>query len=347
MDEGTNKPGDIYNVGQYEMLKRCSDNKDLSEWNNWREENRKEEIWLVGANFEYACLQGADLLGANLKDAELYGVELQNAILREACLQGVDIRDAYLQGANLISAKLQGAYLRHAELQGAKLVDANLQGADLAGASLQGASFIYAIVDGKTLIASCMIDKDTDFAGVGLDSARVEPGLKQLLEYNIRRKRWEEYYKDHRWSSWFLRRFWNMSDYGRSTKRILWTFVKYAFCFTILYLAVGYGCLLFMGNGDAGLVQNLFTYEAAGEIHEVSHWVVPVRAFYFSVVTMTTLGFGDIYANPAGIWMSICGHLVLGTQVMLGYILLGALITRFAILFTSGGPAGKFTKKTP
>jgi hypothetical protein len=28
--------------------------------------------------------------------------------------------------------------------------------------------------------------------------------------------------------------------------------------------------------------------------------------------------------------------------VFIGYVLLGALVTRFAILFTAGGPAGKF-----
>jgi hypothetical protein len=29
-------------------------------------------------------------------------------------------------------------------------------------------------------------------------------------------------------------------------------------------------------------------------------------------------------------------------QVILGYVLLGALVTRFAVLFTAGGPAGRF-----
>ncbi len=62
------------------------------------------------------------------------------------------------------------------------------------------------------------------------------------------------------------------------------------------------------------------------------------HALYFSVVTMTTLGFGDIAANPD----SWCGQTLLMLQVILGYVLLGALITRFAVLFTAGGPAGKF-----
>jgi hypothetical protein len=30
--------------------------------------------------------------------------------------------------------------------------------------------------------------------------------------------------------------------------------------------------------------------------------------------------------------------------VILGYVLLGALVTRFAVLFTAGGPAGRFSK---
>jgi hypothetical protein len=66
-----------------------------------------------------------------------------------------------------------------------------------------------------------------------------------------------------------------------------------------------------------------------------------VRAVYFSVVTQTTLGFGDMYANAQKVW----GHVFLSLQVILGYVLLGALVTRFAVLFTAGGPAGKFSKK--
>jgi hypothetical protein len=49
---------------------------------------------------------------------------------------------------------------------------------------------------------------------------------------------------------------------------------------------------------------------------------------------MTTLGFGDIRANPK----SVSGHILVTTQVIWGYFLLGAIVTRLGILFTSGGP---------
>ena len=70
---------------------------------------------------------------------------------------------------------------------------------------------------------------------------------------------------------------------------------------------------------------------------------MPVRALYFSIVTMTTLGFGDMYAHPE----SLVGHVLLTIQVILGYVLLGALVTRLNILFTTGGPTPGFADEIP
>ena len=57
---------------------------------------------------------------------------------------------------------------------------------------------------------------------------------------------------------------------------------------------------------------------------------------------MTTLGFGDMYANAHSFVRGLFGHVLLALQVLLGYVLLAALVTRFAVLFTAGGPAGTF-----
>jgi hypothetical protein len=93
---------------------------------------------------------------------------------------------------------------------------------------------------------------------------------------------------------------------------------------------------------NPGIVRNLFIDESGATIY---WWLVPLRSIYFSVVTMTTLGFGDMYANPKNYWFGAWGHLLLIIQVILGYVLLGALVTRFAVLFTAGGPAGKFAEE--
>ena len=65
------------------------------------------------------------------------------------------------------------------------------------------------------------------------------------------------------------------------------------------------------------------------------------RTIYLSIVTMTTLGFGDMHANCQSFW----GHLLLTVQVILGYVLLGALVTRFGVLFTSGVVPGQFKQQ--
>jgi hypothetical protein len=52
-----------------------------------------------------------------------------------------------------------------------------------------------------------------------------------------------------------------------------------------------------------------------------------------------TVGFTNMYANAHSFW----AHILVGLQMIWGFVLLGALVTRFAVLFTAGGPAGKFT----
>ena len=92
---------------------------------------------------------------------------------------------------------------------------------------------------------------------------------------------------------------------------------------------------LFIGRFfPPGLVANLFEHPQNPTLSRLTFF----RALYFSIVTTTTLGFGDIYAQPGSIW----GHILLSFQVILGYVILGALVTCLGILYNSDGPAGKY-----
>ena len=294
--------GHRFSGQQYEMLRRCSDNKDMTEWNEWRKNNPGQDVLLGGAELGGAWLEGADMRGVDLS--------------------GADIKGAYLGNVDLSWANLQGADGGHTDLRGAKLVHAKVQGARFTGA----------IVDGATAIWNCQIDRGTNFTGAALLNASVDPESKQLLEYNERRMRWKRWYK---WEDWdqdcpegqrnkasqgarqFVRLFWGISDYGRSTKRIIYAFFLLAIFFALVYWQWP-SCVVV--SGQVGGLNGM------------------VHSFYFSVVTMTTLGFGDIHANPA----SSAGQILLMVQVLLGYVLLAALVTRFAVLFQAGGPGGQF-----
>lgn len=302
------KEGRRFSQEQYDMLKRCSDKKDMTDWNEWRVQHPGEDIRLAIAN-----LENVNLGDAHLEDAYFGG--------------------SNLKGADFFFAHLEGAQFWFAHLEKAKLLFAHLQGAEFIEAHLEGACFENAIVDGSTLFDHCKVnrygenDRYTDLSSVGLESSRIDSGTKQLLEYNIRRKNWEEWYKEHPFLKWLVKGFWWVSDYGISTGRIITVYFGLAFIFASIYYLWG-------RIASQGIIDNLFV-DRNGVV--VSCWLVPLRAFYFSIITMT-LGFSDMYANAHSIW----GHILIAVQAILGYVLLGALVTRFAVLFTAGGPAGKF-----
>jgi hypothetical protein len=337
------KKGLRCDLDQYDFLKQCSEKGEegIKEWNHWRSEkqNRHKDIQLEGAALNECYFKNIDLglkglyISEGLDKKVPSKVFLTEAHLKWAKLQGASLRGTHLEGAEMEFAHLEDADISDTNLEGANLLEANLRGAYLTDSKLQGADFSRAIVDGGTLIWTYEVDRETKFEGVGLDAARIYPRTKQLLECNVRRMNWEEWYQFKDWYQYrpkdkrnnfsriFLKNtvgwFWWISDYGISTKRIVYTFFRLAFIFALLYR----------------IFPNFVkVYGIVGDIRGFWH------ALYFSVVTMTTLGFGDIVANPDS-WV---GQTLLMVQVILGYVLLGALVTRFAVLFTAGGPAGKF-----
>ncbi len=306
MTEGKNSKSESkeeqpkFNQEQYDRLLKCS-KKGPEGIEEWIQ-------WIVENWTEKIWLQGADLRCENL--------------------QGTYLEAANLQRAELSSANLQGAFLGYTKLQAADLFMANLQGANLAGASLQGAKFRGAIVNGSTCFLLCEIDEDTDFRDTALENTCIESGTKTLLKYNIRRMNWKDWYAKHRFQQWPVKLFWSISNYGISTLRIVVWFFGLALFFAGLYYILSV-------VSPPGVVNSL----VEGKEGLVPGWLIPFRSIYFSIVTMTTLGFGDMHANCR----SFVGHLLPTIQVILGYVLLGALVTRLAVLFTSDGPAGSFT----
>jgi len=155
-----------FDKSQYEILIRCSEKKDLNEWNERRKNIEEAPILLEGAE-----LDGVDLQGADLSNAYLLGAELCRANLK---------------GANLFEANLKNAELMWTNLEGADLTKANLYDADLWRANLKGARLVAAIVNARTFIWGCEFDTQTDFMGMKVDLARIDPRLKESLRTDAR-----------------------------------------------------------------------------------------------------------------------------------------------------------------
>lgn len=271
------------------------------------------EVHLEGAVFEWADLRNAFFAGANMDNTKFFSAESQNADFNGTQLENAEFHVAHFEGCNFNDAVLKNAKFNGSYLNGTKFTNSDLKGCHMRASVVDGSTRFW-----EGIINRYSKNEDfTDFTGIPLDNVIIDPPMKQLLEYNIRRKNWEDWYKKHyllRWPVWL---FWLISDYGFRTWRIIVTFFGLAIAFGLVYWLFP-GCVIV--NCKVGDIRGLW------------------HALYFSVVTMTTLGFGDIAANPD----SWAGQALLMFQVILGYVLLGALVTRFAIMFTSGGPAGDF-----
>jgi hypothetical protein len=240
-----------------------------------------------------------------------------------------------------VGKDLQSTNLEKSTLTGFKLKNVNLQGARLDHTDICGTDFTGATVNGETYIWDCPYDEKTNFTGVGLDSARIEPGLKESFKTNIRRIRWRNWSKDKKFYNPYrlIGLFFIISNYGSSTRRIILWFLGLSIGFSFIYWGFGYYDYYNKNNMEnPGIIYKLFFTEknkctGQFELKENPFNALP-RSFYFSIVTMTTLGFGDMYARAG----SFCGYFFLTLQVICGYVLLGSLVTRLGILFTSLGP---------
>ncbi|WP_320169931.1 pentapeptide repeat-containing protein [Maridesulfovibrio sp.] len=254
-------------------------------WNKWREENPDVCPDLNFSNIERANLKGIKLGGAKLKGVKLEGADLTMADLNGAKLAGANLRDAKLEGANFKWADLEDTNLRGTYLEGANLGGANLGGADLRWTKLTNVN-----------VQGVKFDNNMECRGINVQGCI---GSQRFVRHVMDLDYIEETLEKHpiKFSFW-----WFTSNCGRSIWR--WAMLS-------IFFALGFGYIF---------SQNPEWFEISTDGIKNS-WFTP---YYFSIVTFTTLGFGDVTPKTT------IGELWLTAEVTLGYIMLGGLITLFA-----------------
>ena len=299
----------VANQQQLDMLEQ-----GVVTWNHWRKEHPDvkpdlEEASLIGAalieaNLSNAKLRGANLLGADLSSADLRGADLSSAILSEAILSGADLFVADLSSANFFGATLSEATLIEATLSEATLREATLSGADLSSANLKETDvsdikYLDRNHDQRflTWVYPCAIMRGK-YQGIRVASCYGKATFKRDAQdqdfLDTLEKQWEE-----TWRMWLFRA-WGIIDYGRS---------MFGVFLLALIIVLGFGLTYHF-------IPDLISYG--------SHSQTPFSPFYFSIVTFTTLGFGDVTPNGVG------GEMIVSLQVISGYLTLGLLIAILA-----------------
>jgi hypothetical protein len=287
----------------------------VAKWNAWRKEHPEVDLPdLCEADFGAAKLSNANLASANLRNANFAKAHLFDANLNGATLDGADLSEVFaanliLEGATLIQAKLTNAIIRGAESARATLVRANMDDADISNANFEGANLREVNLSGADLYGTNFSD-----ANVGLVTFR-KP-FKRTLGARVatcfgsplftREVQDLSYIAEHKKSRPVWAWIWKVTcNYGRSVPLLSLWFIGLALIYAAIYT---WGC--------AGALN----WDTNSQESGPGFW----SAFYYSVVTLTTLGFGDIVPT---IWYS---KLIVMTQVIVGYVLLGLLVSVLA-----------------
>ncbi len=310
---------------------------------------------LTDANLRQANLQGTHLVEANLKNAELIGANLKGAVLVDANLNEADLGFADLKNAELRKAKLERASLVKAELEFADIQAANLQKADLTGANLKNALLIdsdlkEAILQAADLDETFLNGADlrgADLSGANLKNAKLSEVRLEGRIYNRTKKNTTlkgsnlegAYVRDIKFNRWAryqgikvdgchgsarFARFAKDQDFIEEFRSKWWRFIAY-----LVWLVLadcGRSLLLWVFWSITMALAFAFKFYSMGasafNLDRLTWGLKPM--IYYSVVTFTTLGFGDIKPETmeAAWWVMF--------EVIVGYIMLGGLISIFA-----------------
>ena len=308
--------------------------RGVEAWNQWRQKNPEALIDFKRANLRNRQLENANLVEADLTEAEFSFANLKNSNLAFANMDHAVVSFANLEGANLSAANLEGAYLEDANLNDTILTGANFKNATLSNSNLINAYLIDAHLEGANLTAvnfdranlssvsfdekiAMRLFRETGYSIKKIWSRRYDllldttircKGVNATTCYGSQRFKlflqdqdFLEEFLETKWGKKVFVTWWIFADCGRSLARWAGWSLALALLFAFVYWSLG--------------PQSFDTQHLNFNL---------ITLFYYSVVTFTTLGFGDIIPRTTTAAMCVT------IEVILGYVMLGGLITIFA-----------------
>lgn len=267
-----------------------------------------KKAYFIGANLRESDLCKADLQEsdlckadlqrtimayANFKKAVLSGINLENTSLYEVNLEKANLNKANLKHAVLIDCNLKEALLFGSNLQGTNLIRANLRDTDFdEKTNLRNVNFFQCRLDNSNLKNAYMnLDKkviqerENDYSAAKevyllLKNYFRQEGIYDISgEYYYREKLMETkcLQKEKRWGKWIFNNLLNLTTgFGEKPLRVL-------ICWFSIILSSALVFYYFDG-----------IYKGAFCFYNPKFY----ESLYFSIVTFTTLGFGDLVPKP-------------------------------------------------
>jgi len=286
-----------------------------------------KELYLRRLEFQEAQWQNIEAEEADLAGADLSGADLSAANLKKANLTGAKLCKASLASADLeethfLKSDLSGARLWNASIKNSNLVEANLQEADFLKSTISGVKLWHAKLDKvKFLTRHNFLGKSPIDEEGALSASEAYRRLKQCFMASGR-------YDDASWASFKEKQlerkdlFKNrklsyipsllmacLCGYGEKPYRVIASSLIIVFLYSFLYAALN---LLKVPVDYSSSALKLWDY------------------IYFSVVTFTTLGFGDLTPKLTPLF-----QMLTGSEAFIGAFMMGLFVFTLGRKYTA------------
>lgn len=265
------------------------ENTDLS-WTNFR------SVIANKSNFLRCEINNSNLEMSIFENSSFHNCNMKQSIFTLSNLKITLFNKVNLSRSSFVSANLSHSTLEHAKLQKTTFINSNLSNSNLMGANIKNADLRGANLN-STDVHLIKYNRKTLYRGIRVETTYGSPLFKRFAQD-------QDFIEEFR-STKFRRPIYFLwlifSDCGKSIS--LWAFWS-------ILLAILFG---------------LKYYSLGAQAFDIAHldWNY-ASTIYYSIVTFTTLGFGDIVpiTIEAAYW-------VMG-EVIVGYVMLGGLISILA-----------------
>ena len=252
-------------------------------------------------------LRGLDLRGfSNLVDGVAIAFDFSNCLLRYSDCSGSILEHSKFSNSDIVDCDFSNSELNWCDFSGTNLYGTNFKDSELEYADFRNADISYVSLENANL-GFIKYNYFTGFKNINVSNVR-GCSSPRFVSF-IRSEHYLKHFQGESLGVTILFRLWRLaSDCGQSLAR--WSFVSLVICglFGYMYSFIESRHIesFLLSSGRS---RTWFTF------------------YYFSTVTFTTLGFGDVVPN------TLASEFLVTFEVLLGYVMLGGLISIFATKF--------------
>ena len=253
---------------------------------------------LAGAQLIHANLEDAHLFKAHLEGAHLFGANLSNASLFKTFLDGANLRTADLSNANLLGATLKGTKLEGIKLgRKGRLVNERTGNEESHKGNHSKAKKSWH--EAEEIYLSLLNNHK--------EAGRHEEASEVFYRMMVVKRKLMPLFSVHRWGSWFMD---VICGYGERPGRVIMAGL----------ILIVFSALFFFIFGIQDSNSTSIGFDFSADI--LSNLKAFITCVYFSIITMTTTGYGDL--TP-----TVATRLFAATEAFAGAFLMAVFVLVF------------------